>query len=68
MKKLHIKAFLVGLIHEQKLPDSSLKEIMGILTELQSVVWELLAAIDINRDKHGIFAGRFQRLQQIMQC
>ena len=41
---------------------------MDILTELQSVVWELLAAIDINRDKHGIFAGRFQRLQQIMQC
>ena len=67
MTKLQIKAFLVLLIHEQKISDSSVNEIKDMLTVLQSVVSELLAATEIDRYKHGIFGGRLQGLQQIRQ-
>ena len=62
MIKLHIKSFLVWLTHEQKLPDSFVKEIEDTLTELQSVVGELLAATETDHDKHENFTGILQRL------
>ena len=39
----------------------------AVAKQSQSSEIGALAAIDINRENHGIFAGRFQRLQQIMQ-
>lgn len=67
LTRLHIKAFLIWLIEEERLPRIVADEMEEVMAELQSDMGEIVADRVIDQRKQENFTHQLERLYEIMQ-